>query len=572
MLRLLIHHLITCTLLIPIAFVTLGCDSKPPVPAEVKSNNVQTTPTSTPPAFRFTDITKSVGLDVVYKNGQEAKQYTILESLGGGVGVLDFDRDGRHDFFFPGGGSFKDRTTVGLASKLVRNIDGTTTLAVTESARCDAIKHYTHGASVADYDADGFSDVLVTGYGGVQLWRNQGDGTFVAAEENAQLNDSLWSSSAGWGDFNNDGILDLYIAHYVNWSFDNNPFCRGRTPDEQDICPPREFSGLPDVLYIGSGDGTFVDASKEWQLRDDGKGLGVVVADVDGNGFVDVYVANDTTNNFLYTNSGNAPFTEVGSISGVATDKIGIPNGSMGVDIIDYNRDGQLDIWVTNYEREDFALYRNEGPASFLHVSDIMGLNVLGGLFVGFGTVCSDVDLDGREDILVSNGHVILYPTISPRAQVPVAMRFDGKRFVRVAFDDSNYLGQPHEGRGLALADFDLDGDLDSIYSNINAPAALVRNDSKSEGSWLQIRLVGTRSARDCIGAEVTVHLGDVKLKRARKGGGSYLSTSQEALAWGLGDAKSIDQVDIRWPSGATASLKNVKANQLLTLVEPQDE
>ena len=326
-------------------------------------------------AFRFTDITKQLGVDFVYQNGYEQQNYTILESLGGGIGVLDYDRDGRADFFCPGGGTFKDKQTIGFPAELFRNLDGLRFTATGSLARSNASGHYSHGACVADYDGDGFPDVLVTGYGGLQFWRNEGDGTFLECQNESGLDDTLWSSSAGWGDFNNDGVLDLYVAHYVNWSFDNNPPCRGRTPDERDICPPREFAGLPDILYMGNGDGTFSDASAQWQLRTDAssKGLGVVIADFDRNGFVDIYVANDTTNNFLYSNSGQAPFTEVGAVAGVATDKIGIPNGSMGVEVIDFNRDGQLDIWVTNYEREDFALYRNEGPASFLHVSDILG-------------------------------------------------------------------------------------------------------------------------------------------------------------------------------------------------------
>lgn len=524
--------------------------------------------------FKLVDVTAKWKVDFTYRNGFEKQQMTILESLGGGVGVLDYDRDGRQDLFFPGGGDFADKKTIGHPSQLFRNVDCQSMTAAGVNARCSSAMHYSHGASIADFDGDGLSDVLVTGFGGLQLWHNQGDGTLLECHAESQMDDRLWSSSAGWGDFNNDGVLDIYVAHYVNWSFDNNPFCRGRRADERDICPPREFDGLPDILYLGNGDSTFRDASAEWQLRTDAasKGLGVVVADFDRNGFVDVYVGNDTTNNFFYANSGQAPFTDIGSVAGVATDKFGIPNGSMGVDVVDFNQDGRLDIWVTNYEREDFALYRNEGPASFLHVSDILGLNVLGGLFVGFGTVCTDIDLDGREDILVNNGHVIMYPSISPRAQRPVAIRGEEKRFNRISFEDENYMMQPHEGRGLAQADLDNDGDMDPIFSNLNAPMAILRNDTPASSNWLQVRLVGTRSARDAIGAEVVASVGNQRLLRVRKGGGSYLSTSQEALAWGLGAHDVVDQLTVRWPSGSETTLTNVKSNQSLTLVEPQDE
>jgi enediyne biosynthesis protein E4 len=564
-------------LVLALMSLSIGCkntDRASVVEAEDKGKKPSPSPTLEDSVFKFVDVTAQWNVDFKYKNGFEQQQYTILESLGGGVGIVDYDRDGRADLFCPGGGTFADKKTVGFAAELFRNMDGVRMLASGTMARCTDSLHYSHGSSVADFDGDGFSDVLVTGYGGIQLWHNEGDGTFLECHTSCELNDELWSSSAGWADFNNDGILDLYVAHYVNWSFDNNPFCRGRTPDERDICPPREFAGLPDILYIGNGDGTFRDASAEWQLRTDAssKGLGVVLADFDRNGFVDVYVANDTTNNFLYSNSGKPPFTEVGAIAGVATDKFGIPNGSMGVDVIDFNRDGQADIWVTNYEREDFAMYRNEGPASYLHVSDILGLNVLGGLFVGFGTVCSDIDLDGYEDILVNNGHVIMYPTISPRAQRPVAVRGNGKRFQKISFADGNYMALPHEGRGLALADIDGDGDTDPIFSNLNAPLAILRNDSPVSANWLQLRLIGTKSARDAIGAEATVTVGDQRLLRIRKGGGSYLSTSQEALAWGLGASKVVDQVKVRWPSGTETTLTDVNSNQLLTLIEPLNE
>lgn len=525
-----------------------------------------------PASFRLTDVTSDWGVDFVYRNGEDQAQYTILESLGGGVAVIDFDRDGRPDLFAPGGGSFENETTYGLPGELFRNIDGVRMVAVGAAAgEGFPSRVYSHGAFVADYNNDGFSDILVTGYGGLQLWQNQGDGTFMEVHESVGLDDQKWSSAAAWGDFNNDGALDVYVAHYVDWSFQNHPFCRGRTAEERDICPPREYSGLPDSLFLSNGDGTFRDVTQEWGLRGDGKGLGVVAADFDGNGHVDIYVANDTVNNFLYSNDGSGNLRETANVAGVATDRVGVPNGSMGVDLLDYNGSGRPDIWVTNYEREDFALYRNEGRGAFLHVSDIAGLNVLGGLFVGFGTVCADMDLSGPEDILVNNGHVILYPTASPRAQLPLALVGDNQRFRRVMFEDDNYMMQPHEGRGLALADIDGDGDLDAIFSNLNAPLAILRNDVTSPANWLQVRLVGTRSARDAIGATVVASVQGVDRLRIRKGGGSYMSTSQEALAWGLGDAKTVDRLTIRWPSGTETVLENVPANQTLVLVEPVD-
>lgn len=536
---------------------------------EEKSQLVQ----SVASPFQLTDVTAQWGVDFKYRNGEDKGNYAILESLGGGISVLDFDRDGRPDMFCPGGGTFEEKVPVGFPAQLFRNIGPVGMNAVAEQAgdgfpaRC-----YNHGAFAADFNNDGFPDVLVTGYGGVHLWQNQGDGTFIEVHEIAGLHDKLWSSAAAWGDFNNDGSLDLYVAHYVDWSFDNHPFCRGRSAEERDICPPREFAGLPDTLYLSNQDGTFRDATAQSNLRTDGKGLGVLVADLDSDGFVDIYVANDTTPNFLYDNDGAANLRESATLAGVATDKMGVPNGSMGVDLIDFDQSGRPDIWVTNYEREDFALYRNEGPGAFLHVSDIAGLNVLGGLFVGFGTVCADLDLDGQEDIMINNGHVIMHPTASPRAQLPLVMLSDNRRFQRILFDDGSYMMNPHEGRGLALADLDSDGDLDAICANLNAPLAILRNDLSNNSNWLQVQLIGTHSARDAIGATVTATVGDRQLVRCRKGGGSYMSTSQECLAWGLGETQEVQKLTVNWPSGTKTVLENVSVNQTLVLVEPLND
>jgi len=577
------YHWMAVALSVLVIIVVSGCKPRNSEPGEsvasmgsdqasVQGRVVQEDQ-SGPSAFQLTDVTNQWGVDFSYRNGEDKGHYAIIESLGGGLAVLDFDRDGRPDLFCPGGGTFKDEVPVGFPGQLFRNLDAVEMRAVADEAgegfpaRC-----YNHGAFAADFNNDGFPDVLVTGYGGLHLWQNQGDGTLIEVHSPAGLDDRQWSSAAGWGDFNNDGALDLYVAHYVDWSFDNHPFCRDRSAVERDICPPREFAGLPDTLYLSNQDGTFRDATEQSQLRGDGKGLGVLVADLDNNGLVDIYVANDTTDNFLYTNDGDASFREIATIAGVATDRTGVPNGSMGVDLLDFNQSGRPDIWVTNYEREDFALYRNEGPGAFLHVSDIAGLNVLGGLFVGFGTVCADLDLDGQEDIMVNNGHVIIHPTSSPRAQLPLVMMANNRRFQRMRFEDVSYMMMPHEGRGLALADLDGDGDLDAIFSNLNAPLAILRNDLLSPSNWLQVHLVGTRSARDAIGAAVTATVGDRQLLRMRKGGGSYMSTSQEALAWGLGAAQRVEKLTVRWPSGTETILENIDGNQTLVLVEPLDD
>lgn len=568
---------------------SVGCNNSV---SDSMSNDLSKSPvdqsagrSNTTSLIQLLDVSQESGLDFVYRNGEDQSQSTILESLGGGIGVVDFDLDGWADLFFPGGGTFSNEKVIGVAGELFRNVAGKKFNRVGSLAGNGfASEHYTHGAFVSDYNNDGFPDVLVSGYGGLQLWENRGDGTLEDVHQSALLLDDKWSSGAGWGDFNNDGVLDLYVAHYVNWSFANHPNCPGPVHGQRDICPPRSFEGIPDILYLGQGDGTFRDVSEEWQLRTDGsKGLGVLIADFDENGLVDAYVANDTTNNYLYSNTGAAPFQEGASLAGVAADKAGIPNGSMGLDVCDFNQNGRPDIWVTNYEREDFALYRNEGPNAFLHVSDITGLNVLGGLFVGFGTVCSDLDLDNLEDIVVNNGHVILFPTASPRKQRPVVMLSKGRRFERVVFSDDSYMHESHDGRGLVTVDFDNDGDLDLVFSNMNSPAALIRNDTLLQSKqnpgaatngrhWLQVVLVGTEANRSAIGAKVTVEANGKTLCRFKKGGGSYMSTSQDEQSFGLGSVSSVDNLTVQWPSGKTTLLTDVKADQKLLIVEPSNE
>jgi len=549
---------------IAITLCIMGCSespSVPPLPSKESHTDVMS----------FENITVASGFDSTYRNGRESGKYAILESLGGGGGLVDFDMDGVIDIFNTGGGEFVgEREIRGLPNKIHRGHRGLQWQDCTTVAGCGPSRFYSHGCAIADADNDGFKDILVTGYGGLQLWRNQGDGTFQPGSEDAQLDDALWSSSAGWADFNGDGSLDLYVAHYVDWSFENDPLCRSTGPDGRDICPPREFKGLDDVIFLSDGAGGFRKSSGEAGLLDGGNGLGVLLVDVDHDGDVDIYVANDTTPNFLYLNDGRANFIESGLASGVALDDRGQPDGSMGVSLGDFDADGLPDLWVTNFEMETFALYRNQGPAQFQHISRDTGVMAIGSLYVGFGTVACDFDLDGDEDIAVLNGHVVYFPANNEELQPPLLLEnLGGARFRRVIPGPTEgYFHQKHIGRGLITGDLDQDGSIDLMAVHTNQPASLLRNSGPPKGTAWQMRLIGKTANRDAVGARVILHTSTGDQLRHRIGGGSYLSSSDTLISWGTPSGTQVTGATITWPGGTTQTVPAWPQGSILTVLQ----
>lgn len=520
----------------------------------------------------FVDVTEQTKLQVDYQNGREAGFYAIIESLGGGSAALDYDRDGQLDVFAPGGGTFADGSRLtGRDSFLMRGKTSFVFESVAEVALCNKSAKYSHGCAVADADNDGFADILVTGYGGLQFYHNLGDGTFEEVGTASQLQDSLWSSSAAWGDLNNDGAVDLYVCHYVDWSLEHNPVCPGLGPDQRDVCPPREFAGLNDSLYLSNGDGSFTDASQASGLIDGGKGLGVVVADFDHDSDSDIYVANDTTPNFLYQNDGTGRLMEVGVASGTALDDRGLPNGSMGTAAGDFDADGLTDLWVTNFEMETFGLYKNRGHLQFQHVSRDSGVNAIGSKFVGFGTATEDFDLDGDLDIAVSNGHVVYHPTDGNTEQTPVYLENQGSGLFRrvIPGREGQYFHGKHVGRGLLTGDFDSDGKVDLLFTHLNGAAHLLRNETKTSGRSIQVRLIGTKSNRDGIGARLTLHTSNGEQVRHRTGGGSYLSQSESLLTFGVAPGVKCQRLSVIWPHDGQIESIDVPLNAgLITLTE----
>lgn len=565
-------------------FASGGCSESNPTSADGDGGNPLNQSAAAPAAFedehpaRFRDVTDATGVTSVYRNGEQAQERSIVESLGGGVAMIDYDRDGRLDLVFPGGGTISsDQPLAGLPTTLWRNQGDLSFEERSHEAAIHESRYYSHGCVAADYNQDGFVDVLLTGYGGLQLFRNQGDGSFVCCASSVGLDDGEWSSSAAWADFNGDAHLDLYVARYVDWSWQNHPPCAATVAGKLDICAPGDFKPLSDSIYFGRGDGTFVGMAEEAGLAADGKGLGVIAADLNRDHHVDIYVANDTTNNFLYINDGHGKFRDIGLISGTAVDGNGTANGSMGLAVIDFNQDLLPDIWVTNYENESFGLYENTEAGNFLFSTNRTGVNALGGLFVGFGTVASDFDLDADEDLAVANGHVMLYPRQSAVAQEPFLLinRIKGERsasnsprFVRQLFPPESYFSQPHRGRGLVAGDLDRDGDLDLVFSNTNEPAAILSNETQTGGRLVAVHLVGTKSNRDAIGSRVVLHTDRGEYVRHVVGGGSYLSQNPYTLHWGVQSGEQPLRLAITWPNGQKQILDPQSISQHALIVQ----
>jgi hypothetical protein len=588
LLVLLLNVVASCWWVIP-SLEERQADGPPPPRRPADEPPPDETPPLPPLAF-FQDVTAAAGVEFVCRNGEEAGHLTLLESLGGGVALFDFDGDGLLDLFLVGGGHFggaDNKEIRGYPCRLYRNLGGLRFQDVTARAGLDRLSFYAHGCAAADYDRDGWPDLLVTGYGRLALLHNVSDGhggrTFVEVTETAGLQDAHWNTSAAWADLDGDGYPDLYVCRYVDWSWQTHRTCPGDTPAvTADVCPPAAFTGVAHALYRNNGDGTFTDVSREAGLlhdrAGDGKGLGVVVVDVNGDGRPDVYAVNDTTANFLFVNQsrpGRFRFQEVGLESGTALGDRGHANGSMGVDAADYDGCGRPSLWVTTFERERHALYHNDCQADrvlFRHVSGPSGIAALGAGYVGFGTAFVDVDNDGWEDLVIVNGHVRRRPTRSGWRQRAVLLRNLGTgQFANRTAQGGAYFQVPHRGRGLAAGDLDNDGRSDLVISHLNEPVAVLHDDPRGEAvprhHWLGLELLG-REHRDVVGARVVVTAGGRRWTRFAKGGGSYLSSSDRRLLVGLGDAGRVDRVTVSWPWGGEQHWEGLPADRYWRLLE----
>lgn len=524
---------------------------------------------------RFVNVAESAGVSYRHENGASPEKY-MPETMAGGALIFDYNADGWPDLFFVNGGSFVDRRiAAGARHRLYRNTGNGKFADASESSGI-GISGFGMGACSADYDNDGWPDLYVTAVGPNKLYRNTGKGAFIDVTDTAGVSAGLWSTSCAFGDIDNDGDVDLYVTRYVDFSPTNNKYC-SLFESVRAYCHPNVYKGVPDILYRNNGDGTFADVTKEAGVdkasNGAGNGLGVVFGDYDDDGWIDIYVANDSTPNFLFHNKGKGIFEEVGFWAGVAVGGDGKPLAGMGTDMGDVNGDGLLDIFVTNLDGQTHSLYRNAGKGLFTNVTFPSGLGEATLPFVGFGTAFLDYDNDGDLDLSIANGDVIdnikRVRDNTSYEQLNLLLRNDGAgRFASVGPASGPGFALKKPSRALATGDLDNDGDLDILISNVGGTADLLRNDGGKSANSILVRTVGSKSNRDGIGARLKLFINGKILVRNVKAGSSYLAQNDLRVHFGLGEARRAERLEVRWPNGAVDAIENVQAGQILTVRE----
>jgi hypothetical protein len=520
----------------------------------------------------FEDVTERTGVHFTHRNGREGNRFLMIESFGGGVACIDFDADGDIDLFFTGGGQISSQDPLkieGLPSSLFRNEGEWRWSEATTPAGLQLPIDYSQGCAVADFDADGFPDLLVCCYGRNRLYHNQGDGSFIEAVDALPARDPFWSTTATFADLNHDGLPDLFIARYADWSPEKDIPCV--TKGKRDLCGPSSYAGTTCLFYRNDGAGQFVDESEKAGVGGKVHGLAVVAADLNLDRLVDIYVASDTTPNQLYLGRREFPLSDTAPLAGVDVNEWGQAEGSMGVDVADYDGDLLPDLFVTNFELEDNALYQNRGDGHFLHSTVSAGLAGVSRMRVGFGTSLADFDHDGRPDLFVFNGNPIYELAETPFRQRSQLFRNTGSRFQEVSTQGGSLFRRYFSGRGNAAADLDNDGALDLIVVPMNDPVRIVRN-RRAPGNYVRVGLRATSGELDAIGARVTAKFANRELARFVSRGTGFFSQPDPRILFPVDDfAEKID-VKVDWPGGDVEVFRGLATRRYHVLIQGHGE
>ena len=533
--------------------------------------------TQAAPVYPFEEVPASLsGIRWKHTAGKSALKY-LPETTGAGCALLDYDNDGWMDIYLVNSGACDFYTpSPPLRNALYRNNRDGTFTDVTDKAGV-AAGGFGQGVAVGDYDGDGLPDLYVTQYGKNILYHNNGDGTFTDATEKAGVAAPGWSSSAAWFDYDNDGRLDLFVCQFVEFSKDKNKECHAGDDEKHGYCIPHVYRPMASWLFHNNGDGTFTDVSKQSGIgRYPGKAWGVVAADLNNDGLVDLFVANDTVANFLFMNRGGGRFEEIGTQAGVAYSADGRARSGMGVDAADYNQDGWMDLFVANIDREMYSLYQNNHDETFDDQAGPTGIGRATMLLSGWGLKFFDYDNDGTLDLFLANGNPddlieSLHPGVTYH-EPPLLFRGTGKGFQNVSSQSGPVFAKPLSARGMAIGDFDNNGGVDVLIAVNDGAPVLLRNKVGTQNHWLGVKLVGSKCNKDAIGARITYQAGDLKRSRMQVGGGSYLSSHDPRVVLGLGGRTKLDWLEVRWPqpSGATERFTDVPIDRYITIAEGQ--
>jgi enediyne biosynthesis protein E4 len=535
--------------------------------------------TAAGPEFPFERIPASTSdISWVHVNGKSAEKY-LPETTGAGCAFLDYDNDGWMDIYLVNSGKCDFYAPdPPLRNALYRNNRDGSFTDVTEHAGV-AAGGYGQGVAVGDYDRDGFPDLYVTQYGKCILYRNNGDGTFTDVTAKAGVAAPGWASSAVWFDYDNDGLLDLFVGQFVRFSKQENKPCGIHEDGKHHYCIPQIYQPMPSWLFRNNGDGTFTDVSKASGIAEHlGKAWGVVASDINNDGWLDLFVTNDTIANFLFLNSGKGTFTEIGTEAGVAFSVNGRPRSGMGADAADFNEDGWQDLFVANIDRENFAIYQNNRDNTFDDLAIPTGIAKATKFMSGWGLKFFDYDNDGNLDLILANGNPddligSLHGEVTYEEPL-LLFHNNGKSLEDVSAKSGPVFSTNGSYRGLAVGDFNNDGAVDVLISVNNGAPILLRNNAARQNHWLGIHLIGKKANPDAIGATITYKSGDLIRKRLKTGGGSYLSSHDPRMVLGLGKRTAIDSLEIKWPhpGGGTQLVTDLPLDRYITIVEGEQK